>query len=65
LRTNSIISSESSGKNGYVNLALPDGVVIQAEVHKGYQKISDLNKIPDFLFHKPNSMVSNFAVVEY
>lgn len=39
-------------------------VVIQGEVDKGYQTIHDLDRIPDFLLHRPNSNARNFAVIE-
>lgn len=39
-------------------------VVIQGEVDKGYQAIRDLDRVPDFLLHRPNSDERNFAVIE-
>lgn len=39
-------------------------VVIQGEVDKGYQAIPDLDRIPDFLLHRPNSDARNFGVIE-
>ncbi|HVX13312.1 MAG TPA: hypothetical protein VHC22_19160 [Pirellulales bacterium] len=39
-------------------------VVIQGEVDKGYQAISGLDRVPDFLLHRPNSDERNFAVIE-
>ena len=39
-------------------------VVIQGEVDKGYQAIRELDRIPDFLLHRPNSDARNFAVIE-
>ena len=51
--------------SGYVSLILPYDIVIQAEVNKSYQNIPRLNRIPDFLFHKPGSNEGNFAVVEF
>lgn len=39
-------------------------VVIQGEVDKGYQAIRDLDRIPDFLLHRPNSDERNFGVIE-
>lgn len=39
-------------------------VVIQGEVDKGYQAIRDLDRIPDFLLHRPNSNARNFGVIE-
>ncbi|MEX2120422.1 MAG: hypothetical protein WD847_12575 [Pirellulales bacterium] len=39
-------------------------VVIQGEVDKGYQAIRDLDRIPDFLLHRPNSNERNFGVIE-
>jgi hypothetical protein len=39
-------------------------VVIQGEVDKGYQTIRHLDRIPDFLLHRPNSDARNFAVIE-
>lgn len=39
-------------------------VVIQGEVDKGYQAITDLDRVPDFLLHRPNSDERNFAVIE-
>ena len=39
-------------------------VVIQGEVDKGYQAIRDLDRVPDFLLHRPNSNERNFAVIE-
>jgi len=44
---------------------IPEGVVVQAEVHKGYQGIPNLNRMPDFLLHKPSSVNRNFAVIEF
>lgn len=41
-----------------------EDIVIQAEVDKGYQDIPNLDKIPDFLLHKPNTD-KNFAVIEF
>lgn len=41
-----------------------EDIVIQAEVSKKYQDIPNLNKIPDFLLHKPNTD-KNFAVIEF
>ena len=41
-----------------------EDIVIQAEVDKRYQGIPNLNKIPDFLLHKPNTD-KNFAVIEF
>jgi len=44
----------------------PEGIVLQAEVHKGYQRILGIGeRMPDFLFHKPSSMENNLAVVEF
>jgi hypothetical protein len=40
-------------------------VVIQAEVDKGYQAIQNLDRIPDFLLHRPNSDERNYAVIEF
>lgn len=39
-------------------------VVIQGEVDKGYQTIQGLDRIPDFLLHRPHSNDRNFAVIE-
>lgn len=41
-----------------------EDIVIQAEVNKTYQRIPNLNKMPDFLLHKPNSN-ENLAVIEF
>lgn len=43
---------------------VPAEVVIQAEVNKTYQRIPNLEKMPDFLLHKPNTN-ENFAVIEF
>ncbi len=43
---------------------IPEDVIVQAEVHKGYQEIPNLNRMPDFLLHKPSSN-NNFAVIEF
>jgi len=40
------------------------GRVIQGEVDKGYQDYKNLDKIPDFIFHVPNTE-DNLAVVEF
>ncbi len=39
-------------------------MVIQAEVNKGYQRIRNLNRIPDFIIHTPNTN-NNIAVLEF
>ncbi len=39
-------------------------VVIQGEFDKGYQGIPNLDRIPDFLLHSPNSDKRNFGVIE-
>ncbi len=39
-------------------------LVIQAEVNKGYQRIRNLNRIPDFIIHTPNTN-NNIAVLEF
>lgn len=41
-----------------------EDVVIQGEVDKGYQAIQELDRIPDFLLHRPNANDRNFAVIE-
>jgi len=41
------------------------GSVIQAEVDKRYQRITDLGKIPDFILHTPNSNEKNLSVIEF
>ena len=49
---------------GCITAYLPEDVVIQAEVNKKYQEIPKLNKIPDFLLHKPSTN-KNYAVIEF
>jgi len=44
---------------------IPEDVIVQAEVHKGYQEIPNLSRMPDFLLHKPNSVERSFAVIEF
>lgn len=47
--------------SGQVNLG---GRVIQGEVNKRYQHYKNLDRIPDFIFHVPNTK-DNLAVVEF
>lgn len=52
--------------SGSILTIVPTEVVIQAEVNKAYQRMPNLEKIPDFLLHKPNSNDNkNFAVIEF
>ena len=52
-------------ENRELSNIVPEEVVIQAEVNKCYQGIPNLDRIPDFLLHKPNSMEKNLAVIEF
>jgi len=51
-------------ESGFILEVISQDAVIQAEVNKTYQRIPDLEKIPDFLLHKPNTN-KNFAVIEF
>lgn len=51
-------------ESGYIITVIPENIVIQAEVSKRYQNIPNLDKMPDFLLHKPHSN-QNFAVIEF
>lgn len=50
--------------SGSIQKIVSEDVTIQAEVNKTYQYIPNLEKIPDFLLHKPNTN-KNFAVIEF
>lgn len=51
-------------ESGYILTVVPENIVIQAEVNKRYQNIPNLDKMPDFLLHRPYSN-QNFAVIEF
>jgi len=50
--------------NGEIKEFIPNDIIPQAEVHKGYQAIPNLDRVPDFILHKPNTD-TNFAVIEF
>ena len=50
--------------SGSIMGIVSEDIVIQAEINKGYQQIPNLNKMPDFLLHKPSTN-KNFAVIEF
>jgi len=52
------------GDDGSISRNFSEDIVVQAEVNKRYQEIPNLNRIPDFLLHKPSSD-KNFAVIEF
>lgn len=45
-------------------IKLENNALIQGEVDKNYQKISGINRIPDFLIHSPSSS-ENLGVIEF
>jgi hypothetical protein len=50
--------------DGSIKDYISENIIPQAEVHKGYQKIPNLNKMPDFILHK-TGFSTNLAVIEF
>lgn len=50
--------------NGSIEKIFGFSIFIQAEVNKRYQVIPYIDRMPDFLLHKPNSDI-NIAVIEF
>jgi len=50
--------------DGSIKDFISEDIIPQAEVHKGYQKIPNLNRMPDFILHK-TGFSKNLAVIEF